>query len=170
MRDSPALEQLHFKPNSTHKKNPYCRLPILMTSSNPWKHSSHTRPPTLAAFEGNTYCAVCENVLYCNSLTVHSNVPKEELLFVVQAAFPQIHSASSIGSGSAFDFVCGILIPTFSVCFYFVGDLDEVSEELEKSRHKLATLCTQKEGSRWVSHPCCHPRIEGWPWESRNGC
>jgi hypothetical protein len=68
-------------------------------------------------------------------------------LFVLQAAFPQIHSASSIGSGSAFDFVCGILIPTFSVCFYFVGDLDEVSEELEKSKHKLATLCTQKEGS-----------------------
>jgi amino acid transporter len=65
-------------------------------------------------------------------------------LFVVQAAFPQIHSASSIGSGSAFDFVCGILIPTFSVCFYFVGYLDEVSEELEKSRHKLATLAPKR--------------------------
>ncbi len=30
----------------------------------------------------------------------------------MQVVFPKVHSASSIGSGSAFDFVFGILIPT----------------------------------------------------------
>jgi hypothetical protein len=45
------------------------------------------------------------------------------------------------------DFVSEILIPKFGVCFCFVGELDEVSEELQKSRHKLATLRSQKEAA-----------------------
>ncbi len=92
--------------------------------------------------------------------TISSN---EELLSVVQAVFPKVHSASSIGSGSAFDFVFGILIPTFGVCFYSAGDLNEVSEELEKNMHKLATFCSQNEAAGGPLIPAA--RIEGWLWD-----
>ncbi len=79
---------------------------------------------------------------------------------VVQVVFPKVHSASSIGSGSAFDFVFGILIPTFGVCFYSAGESDDVSEELEKNMHKLPTFCSQNEAAGGPLIPAA--RIEGW--------
>ncbi|CAK9869580.1 unnamed protein product [Sphagnum jensenii] len=40
------------------------------------------------------------------------------------------------------------------------GDLDEVSEELEKNMHKPATFCSQNEAAGGPLIPAA--RIEGW--------
>jgi hypothetical protein len=58
------------------------------------------------------------------------------------------------------DFVSEILIPSFGVCFCFVGELDEVSEELQKSRHKLATLRSQKEAAGGPLIPAAIPGLK----------
>jgi hypothetical protein len=58
------------------------------------------------------------------------------------------------------DFVSEIHIPSFGVCFCFVGELDEVSEELQKSRHKLATLRSQKEAAGGPLIPAAIPGLK----------
>ncbi len=58
------------------------------------------------------------------------------------------------------DFVSEILIPSFGVYFCFVGELDEVSEELQKSRHKLATLRSQKEAAGGPLIPAAIPGLK----------
>jgi hypothetical protein len=58
------------------------------------------------------------------------------------------------------DFVSEILIPSFGVCFCFVGELDEVSEELQKSRHKLATLRSQKQAAGGPLIPATIPGLK----------